>query len=146
MNKKISLGSLLLISIFAASLVGTVLARPFYKDISVEKASRLILSKGHHDLAIIDLRPAFIFASGHIPGAINVPVSFPPDWTILADWMASPEGQSHLNHKIVIHCLFGSASPTGAQRLIDTGFKKVFNMEGGFNAWVIAGYPTEPVV
>jgi rhodanese-related sulfurtransferase len=151
MNKKITITSILLISIFVTSLVGIVLAIPFYKDISVEKASRLILSKGHHDLVVIDLRPEFLYLAGHIPGAINVPVlEFIAEdpwvilhWDILDAWMESTEGQSHLNDKIIIQCYSGLASPIGAQNLIDEGFKKVNSMLGGFMAWVDSGYPIE---
>jgi rhodanese-related sulfurtransferase len=154
MNRKL-LGfalAIVFLAMLMAPMVGTVIARPFYKDISVEKASRLILSEGHPDLVVLDLRPAFMYAAGHIPGAINVPVieltgGTPPvilHWDVLEAWMESAEGQSHLNDKIIIHCLAGLASPTGAQNLIDTSFKKVYSMDGGFNAWAAAGYPTEP--
>ena len=134
--------------VMAVASIGTVLARPFYMDMSVEKAPRMVLSNGHHDLVVIDLRPSFMFASAHIPGAINVPVidltGGPPvlHWDVLDAWTES-EGQSHLNDKIIIHCLIGLASPTGAQSLIDAGFKKVYSMDGGFIAWANAGYPTE---
>jgi len=150
MNKKrmaFALASLAVAMLVAS--IGTVLARPFYMDMSVEKASRMVLSDGHHDLVVIDLRPSFMFASGHIPGAINVPVveltgGIPLlHWDVLDAWIES-EGQSHLNDKIIIHCLVGLASPTGAQNLIDAGFKKVYSMDGGFIAWDAAGYPTEP--
>jgi rhodanese-related sulfurtransferase len=143
--------ALMAVAMLAASLLGTVLARPFYKDISVEKASRLILSEDHPDLVVLDLRPAFMYAAGHIPGAINIPVieltgSTPPiilHWDVLDAWIEG-EGQNHLNDKIIIHCLAGLASPTGAHNLIDASFKKVYSMEGGFNAWAAAGYLTEP--
>ena len=151
MNKKITVASILIISILATSMAGTVLARPFYKDITLEKASRLVLLKGHHDIVVIDLRPVSMYIAGHAPGAINVPVieitgGTPPvivHWDVLETWMESTEGQSHLNDKIIIYCLAGLASPEGAQYLIDEGFKKVNSMEGGFNAWVTSGYPIE---
>lgn len=135
-------------AVLSLSVFGTVLARPFVKEISVEKASMMVFSMGHHDLVVIDIRPIFMFASSHIPGAINVEVieftgETPPvifHWDDLADWINSPNGQSHLNDKIIIHCIGGSASPVGAQTLVDSGFKKVNNMEGGFNAWLAAGY------
>jgi rhodanese-related sulfurtransferase len=138
---------LMAVVMLATSLLGTVLARPFYKDISVEKASRLILSEGHHDLIVLDLRPAFMYAAEHIPRARNVPVielngGVILHWDVLEAWIESAEGQSHLNDKIIIHCLAGLASPTGAQNLVDAGFKKVNSMDGGFNAWDAAGYPT----
>jgi rhodanese-related sulfurtransferase len=151
LNRKVLVISVALMAVaMLATLLGTVLARPFYKDISVEKASRLILSEDHPDLVVLDLRPAFMYATGHIPGAVNVPVieltgGTPPvilHWDVLEAWIESAEGQSHLNDKIIIHCLAGLASPTGAQNLIDAGFKKVYSMEGGFDAWAAAGYPT----
>jgi len=137
--------------VMLASSIGTVLARPFYMGISVEKAAKMALSKGHHDLVVIDLRPSFMFASAHVPGAINIPVieltgGAPPivlHWDILDSWIGG-EGQNYLNDKIIIYCLAGLASPTGAQSLVDEGFKKVYSMDGGFTAWVGAGYPTEP--
>ena len=149
MNKKLlgfALASLA-VAIMAAS-IGAVLARPFYMDMTVEKAARMVLSEGHHDLVVIDLRPSSMFASAHIPDAINVPVieltAGPPilHWDVLNAWI-EVKGQNHLNDKIIIHCLAGLASPTGAQNLIDAGFKKVYSIDGGFIAWAGAGYPTE---
>jgi rhodanese-related sulfurtransferase len=107
----------------------------------------MVLGRYHHNLVIIDLRPTSFFKNGHVPGAINVPVLPPPaDWSVLTAWINSPEGQSHLNDKIIIHCIAGMASPTGAQMLKDAGFRRVYNMEGGFNAWMAAGYPIEIAV
>ena len=152
MNKKVLVIAVALMAVaMLASSIGAVLARPFYMDISIEKAARMVLSKGHPDLVVIDLRPSFMFASAHVPGAVNVPVieltgGTPPvilHWDVLDAWIES-EGQSNLNDKIIIHCLAGLVSPTGAQNLIDVGFKKVYSMDGGFNAWDAAGYPTEP--
>ena len=55
MNKKllgITLATMAM-SMMAAS-VGAVLARPFYMDMTVEKAARIVFSEGHHDLVVID--------------------------------------------------------------------------------------------
>ena len=149
-NRKIT-GMFVVFLMLAMLATPLVAAKPFYNDISVDKASKLILSEGHHDLIVLDLRPAYMFAAGHVPRAINVPVieltgTTPPvilHWDILEAWIESTEGQSHLNDKIIIHCLAGLASPAGAQDLIDAGFKKVNSMAGGFTAWVGAGYPIE---
>jgi len=107
---------------------------------SVESAQIMVSSNGHHDLVVIDLRPTFMFAGGHISGTINVPVieftgGMPPvllHWEVLDAWINTAEGQSHLNDKIIIHCAQGLASPDGAQNLVDAGFKKVMSMDGGF--------------
>ena len=142
MNRKTLIATLMLLAVLTCSFVGTVLARPFFKDISLEKAHRMIMSNGHHDLIVIDLRPTSMYAVSHIPSAINVPfVSLPPppNFAVLNAWISSPEGQSHFNDKIILHCIAGIGSPIAAQILIDAGFKKVNNMEGGFNAWLAGG-------
>ena len=143
MNKKNSKMSMFLVIILASSFIGIVTAKPF-TNIPAEKVQKWVNSN-NQNLIVIDLRPASLFKSGHIPGAINVPVLFSFDWSILQDWINN-QGQNQLNHKIVIHCLGGIASPTGAQMLETAGFKKVYNMEGGFNAWISAGYPIEIAV
>jgi 3-mercaptopyruvate sulfurtransferase SseA len=75
MKKKSLMISLMLLVIFSASFMGAVLARPFYKVISVEKAHNMMFVEDHPDLVVIDIRPTFAFNTppGHIPGAINVP-------------------------------------------------------------------------
>ena len=138
MNKKILMSTVVLLVVaMLATSIGAVLARPFYQDISVEKANRMIFSKGHHDLVVIDIRPVFMYTGGHIPGAINEPSLTLPAWIAGA-------GQSYLNNKIIVHCYLGFTSPDAADLLIEAGFKKVYNMEGGFKAWSDAEYPTVP--
>jgi rhodanese-related sulfurtransferase len=151
MNKKVlGIAVVLMAAAMLATSIGGVLARPFYKDISLKKTYSMIFIEDHPELLVIDIRmatgPPFPLAydQGHISGAINVPVivSGTPHWDVLTDWIES-EGQSHLNDKIIIYCVLGGFSPIGAQMLIDAGFKKVYSMEGGFNAWLVAGYPAE---
>ena len=147
MNKKILvLGVALMAVAMLATSVGGVLARPFCKDISVDKTYSMIYVEDHPELLVIDLRPTTMFAIGHILDAINIPyiVLGPPGTTqntaVLNAWIAN-EGQDHLNDKIIVHCIGGITSPNVANMLIEAGFKKVYSMDGGFNAWVAAGYP-----
>jgi thiosulfate sulfurtransferase len=141
MNKKISIVSFILIVIFSTSFSG-VMARPFFKIRSIEKTYNMIFVETHDDLLLIDVRPptgvpVISYDLGHIPGAINVPID------ALNVWIAG-DGQNHLNDKIIVNCWLGFLSPDVAQILIDAGFKKVYSLEGGFAAWLAAGYPTEP--
>ena len=129
MNKKILLVSLLLTMSILTTSFGLVLARPFYKVISIEKTYSMIFIETHHDLLVIDVRPptdvpVVSYDLGHIPGAINIPMG--PD---LMTWIAG-EGQNHLNDKIIVNCWLGVLSPNAAQMLIDEGFKKVFQFIG----------------
>ena len=42
----------------------------------------------------------------------------------------------------VVYCKAGSRSAPASQLLVENGFSEVYNMLGGYDAWVAAGYPT----
>jgi rhodanese-related sulfurtransferase len=82
---------------------------------------------------VVDVREADEFAAGHIPGAINMPLStFQP--ALLPDTGA---------RKLVLACLGGKRSGLAldrcgaAQAAVDT------HLAGGFGAWQSAGLPVE---
>jgi len=43
--------------------------------------------------------------------------------------------------KILVYCLSGKRSAIASQMLVDSGYKRVDNTQGGITAWVNAGYP-----
>lgn len=123
-------------------------ALPF-NNITVSDAYNMIYSTDYPNLVVIDLRYPSDFDSGHLLGAINVPVmrahappAPPVNWTILYDWIASPEGQSLKDHEIIVNCHGGKTSPNASAILDAAGFTHVNNMQGGITAWITAGYPT----
>ena len=137
MNKKIIMFLMISIILLTNSFIVLVIANPF-TNISVKEARKMILGNDYPNLVIIDLRPIDMFDTAHIPGAINVPfvkLPPPPDFAVLNSWIASPEGQSHLNDEIILYCIGGIGSPVAAGILDTAGFTKVYSMEGGFDAW-----------
>lgn len=86
----------------------------------------------------IDTRTADAWenSSIKIPGARRIPYS---------------EMEKHLfeiprNRMIVTYCTLPeeASSVRAAQILQNKGFKQVYPLQGGFNAWVEAGYPLAP--
>jgi len=82
---------------------------------------------------LIDVRETDEFATGHIPGAVNMPLSsFQPSQ------LPCPEGKM-----VVLNCLGGKRSGMAldkcsvAQDVVDT------HLAGGFGAWSAAGLPVE---
>ena len=82
---------------------------------------------------VVDVREADEFAAGHIPGAINMPLS-----VFQASKLPHPEGKV-----LILNCLGGKRSGMAldkcsvAQAVVDT------HLAGGFGAWQSAGLPVE---
>ena len=101
-----------------------------HKEISARELADL-LSAGK--ALVVDVREANEFADGHIPGAVNMPLSsFQPSQ------LPCPEGKV-----VVLNCLGGKRSGMAldkcsvAQDVVDT------HLAGGFGAWSAAGLPVE---
>ena len=76
----------------------------------------------YSDTVIVDVRTIDEYESGHLKGAVNVPVSEIKNIDISKD------------KKIVVYCRSGSRSNTAAKELIKLGYEKVYDM-GGINDW-----------
>lgn len=91
-----------------------------------------------HDLAdtpdayIVDVRETHEFAAGHIPAAVNVPLSLLP-----LRYRDLP-----MDRTIYLVCEVGARSGQATAALSQAGWN-VVNVLGGTNAWINAGYPLE---
>lgn len=45
------------------------------------------------------------------------------------------------NARVVLYCRSGNMSATAAETLVRLGYRDVWNLEGGFQAWERAGFP-----
>jgi len=122
-----------------------------HTDITVAQAYDMIYSGSYPNLVIMDVRGATSppesypenYNNGHIRGAINVPV-LPPspfDFTAVYAWINSTVGQSHKNDDIIVNCRSGTRGNLTSAILSANGFIKVYNILGGYQAWVAAGTP-----
>lgn len=92
--------------------------------------SQFIASNTAHFL--VDVRTPEEFSSGHIRGAVNIPVES------LADRLSEvPSDQP-----IVVYCRSGNRSAQASQILSENGYTQIYDM-GGLNDWVAQGYPVE---
>lgn len=88
-------------------------------------------SKADHML--VDVRTAEEYASGHLPGAINIPLHQLP--TRITE---VPAGKP-----VVVVCASGNRSQNGANILARSGYVEVYNLRGGTMAWAMQGLPLE---
>lgn len=101
-----------------------------YGDITVEQAKILIESKP--SLTILDVRTQEEYDSGHIEGAILIPISELED---RLDELSK-------NKEMLVYCRTGNRSSTAVNVLRANGYTKIFHMKNGITAWTQAGYPT----
>jgi rhodanese-related sulfurtransferase len=82
---------------------------------------------------VIDVRTPGEYAGGHVPGAINI-----PHMSIIAR-----KAELDANKEHVFICAVGSRSALACEFAAAAGFKDLFNVEGGTDAWIRAGYGVE---
>ena len=111
----------------------TVLAeKATVKNIGVEEFDKLRADKG---AVVLDVRTPKEFAAGHMAGATNI------DWNA-ADF-AGKVAALDKSKVYLVHCAAGGRSAKAAAKMNTMDFSKVYNLEGGFNAWQKAGKPVE---
>jgi rhodanese-related sulfurtransferase len=82
---------------------------------------------------VIDLRAKEAFDAGHIGDARNVPaVELEAQSDALKKWR---------DRTVITYCDSGVSGAGAARTLAKLGFTKVFNLEGGLNAWVKDNLP-----
>ena len=102
---------------------------PFTR-ITVEEAREMI---GQNDVAIIDVREPHEYNAGHVPGAKLIPVA-----TVFARREELPRDRD-----IIFLCAVGQRSALACEMAAASGLTRLFNLEGGTEAWIKAGLPAE---
>lgn len=82
---------------------------------------------------VIDVRTPAEYAGGHVPGAINI-----PHMSIIAR-----KNELAPDKELVFICQVGQRSALACEFAAAAGFKDLYNVEGGTEAWVKAGYAVE---
>jgi rhodanese-related sulfurtransferase len=109
-----------------ASLLGKIIGGGGLPTIDHEDFTRAVASKS---CAIVDVRETHEFAAGHIPGAINMPLScFTPQ--------DLPSGQP-----IVLVCLAGGRSAKALQQALQAGVADICHYAPGTGGWKNLGGP-----
>ena len=82
---------------------------------------------------VIDVRTPEEYASGHIPGAVNIPF----------DQVARRIVELDAPHGVALYCMVGPRARKGESALMAAGYETVFHLDGGLAAWQAAGLPVE---
>ena len=101
-----------------------------YEQITQEAAKEMVDSQ---EVIILDVREQDEYDSGHIPGAVLLPVGTIDDTTAA---QVIPEKDP----TVLVYCRSGNRSKTASAALADLGYTNIYEL-GGINTWP---YDTEP--
>ena len=125
---------------FSLVVLGALLAvAAFAEDRGSTKAPGISAAELHAQResgaapVVIDVRTAEEYASGHVPGAVNIPF----------DQVAQRIAEIDAPHGVALYCMVGPRARKGESALLAAGYGPVLHLEGGLAAWQAAGLPVE---
>ena len=95
-----------------------------YQQITQEAAKEMMDTQ---EVVLLDVREQHEYDSGHIPGAVLLPVG-----TITEDTAAAVIDD--LGTVVLVYCRSGNRSKTASQALADLGYTNIYEF-GGINDW-----------
>jgi rhodanese-related sulfurtransferase len=105
------------------------LREPFTR-LSASEARQMLNNGGAQ---VVDVREGWEYRSGHIPGAGHIPVN-----TVFAR-----RSELSPDRDIIFVCAVGQRSALACEMAAAAGLSRIYNVEGGTEAWIEAGYPVE---
>ena len=97
-----------------------------YNDLSIETFQSQFESGDSGAYQFVDVREEDEYAEGHIPGAINIP---------LTEFMARVD-ELNEDEPVVLVCNTGVRSSQAALFLVSLGFEDIYNLEDGTKGWI----------
>ena len=92
---------------------------------NVDQAKEWFIGNKGSEFIILDVRQPEEYRSGHLPGAVFIPL---PD-------LINKVGELDHAKPIIAYCRSGNRSRAAAAFLLSYGFSKVYSMDGGITAW-----------
>ncbi len=84
---------------------------------------------------LLDVRSAGEYRTGHVPGAINIPINELPAR------LGELDGEK--DRELVVYCESGGRAGAAEQTLRDAGYSQVIHLEGDMSGWRRNDLPTK---
>ena len=101
-----------------------------FSRICVEEGKQMMAT---NNVAVIDVREPHEYSAGHVPNAALIPES-----TVFARREELPRDKD-----VIFVCAVGQRSALACEMAAAAGLTRLFNLEGGTDAWIKAGYPVD---
>lgn len=106
----------------------------FAENVEPVSPQQAAVMQAEQQAIIVDVRETDEWKAGHIAGAIHIPLSEIQNRVT--------ELTPYQNRAIITQCRSGARSAKAADLLKMAGFTKVYNLDGGINAWNKAALKT----
>lgn len=93
------------------------------------------LAKERESVCFVDVRSEDEFKSGHVPGAMCVPL----------DRIECGTAELPKDKLVILSCQSGKRSARAREILSAKGYSNLVEMEGGFSAWAASGKPVNRI-
>lgn len=93
-----------------------------YRRISIDEAKALIDGGG---VTIGDVRDPDSFSAAHIENAVHLAHETMDEFLAIAD----------KDKPLLLYCFHGNSSQGAANYFSELGFKEIYSMDGGYEAW-----------
>ena len=103
------------------------------KEVNSKEVS--VLLQKDPNVVVLDVRTADEFKEGHIKGAINIDIRADDAFARI----------DKLNHKVdyIVYCRTHHRSGLAVEHMIQSGFKKVYQLMDGFPGWLENKFPVQ---
>jgi rhodanese-related sulfurtransferase len=103
-------------------------ANLIFQDINSDELELMI---NKEDLTLLDVRTTAEYSNGHLISAVNI--------NYYGENFDDEIDRLDKLKPIVVYCKSGGRSSKSALKLVEKGFKKIYNLKGGFDQWVFNG-------
>ncbi len=124
-----------------------------YQNVTVTEAYNMVTSTAlvsSDEVFILDVRTPAEYNYTHIKGAnliplknvpLHDPVNLSDDGLLAWHIKNNKDLPKNKDAKILVYCFSGNRSSVASQMLVQSGYKRVYNMQSGIIEWVNARYP-----
>jgi len=125
----------LIISILSAFLLAACSQGNAQENLTVEELNAVDFQEDGKNI-VLDVRTSQEYAEGRIEGSKNLDV-------LKTDLFTTSIEKLDKSKTYYVICRSGTRSQKAANQMKEAGFKNVFNITGGMQAWEAANFPVE---
>ena len=122
--KMLSILSIVFLFFSCSTSSTTLTAQTSTKKVSKAEFTELMKKSGAQ---LIDVRTSREFSNGFIEGSKNIDYN--------GDSFEKQIKKLDKNKPVLVYCAAGGRSENAAELLKEWGFKEIYDLEGGYNAW-----------